>query len=159
MPNNTINTGVATNGEFTVSYQRNGYGGVIPVINGTPEPRLMFGYASESDRIACMKLIEDAVRATGGDIMAAQYYIMNAVEVAANEITPDEAVDVDGTEILISYADKAAYLGTEKIADLDDLDCELPNEAVKALLKDRAKLSLSERNAYYDEVDDEFYWD
>ena len=47
MPNNNeIRTGAQSNGEFTISYQQNGYGGVIPIIDGTPEPRLMFGYAS-----------------------------------------------------------------------------------------------------------------
>lgn len=145
--NNEINTGAKSNANFTIEYQRNGYGGCIPVIDGKSEPSLMFGYASETDKRACMKLIEDAIRATKGDIRAAQVYIMNAVSVAANEITPDEAVEVEGIEFLISYKDKKAYEGTMEIANLDDLACELPDEAIKALLVTRIQLELENRRA------------
>ena len=145
MPNNNeIRTGAQSNGEFTISYQQNGYGGVIPIIDGTPEPRLMFGYASENDKTACMELIEKALRATNGDVMQAQFYIMNAVTVAANEIKPDEVVEIESLEFLISYEEKAIYYGTERIADLSDLECELPNEAVKALLVERANRYIDE---------------
>lgn len=145
MPNNNeIRTGKQTNGEFTVSYQQNGYGGCTPIIDGKPEPSLTFGYVSESDKQACMKLLEEALRATGGDIWVTQRYIMNAVRVSAAEIKADEAVTIDDTEIIISYNAKKAYLGTEEIANLDDITCELPNEAIKAMLTDRARLRLEE---------------
>ena len=145
MPNNNeIRTGAQTTGEFTISYQQDGYGATIPIIDGTPEPRLMFGYVSESDKAACMELLEKAIRATNGDVMQAQFYIMNAVQVAANEIKPDEVVDVDGVEVLISYADKSAYILTEKVADIDDLECELPNEAIKAILVERTDLYIKD---------------
>lgn len=157
---NTINTGKKSNGNFTIEYQQNGYGGCIPVIDGNPEPSLMFGYASETDKQACMKLIEKAIKATQGDIRAAQVYIMNAVTVAANEITPDEAVEVEGIEFLISYKDKKAYEGTTEIANLDDLNCELPDEAIKALLITRIQLELENRKAEeyndYDDYDEDY---
>ena len=155
---NTINTGKKSNGEFTIEYQQNGYGGCIPVIDGNPEPSLMFGYASETDKQACMKLIEEAIKATQGDIRAAQVYIMNAVIVAANEITPDEAVEVEGIEFLISYKDKKVYEGTTEIANLDDLNCELPDEAIKALLITRIQLELENRKTEeYNDYDDYDY--
>jgi len=146
MANNEIRTGKKSNGEFAVTYQQNGYGGCTPVIDGKPEPSLTFGYVSESDKQACMKLLEEAIKATGGDIWKVQRYIMNAVRVSAAEIKADEAVTVDdyGTEIIISYQAKKAYQGTEEIANLDDITCELPNEAIKAMLTDRAKLRLEE---------------
>ena len=153
---NEINTGKKTNGQFTIEYQRSGRGGVIPVIDGTPQPSLMFGYVTESDKNACMQLIEDALRATGGDIGEVQRYIMNAVQVAAKDIKPDEAVDVDGTEVLISYVDRKAYEGTVEIANLDDMTCELPDEAVKAMLIDRVRLVLEAREAelqFYEDYD------
>lgn len=145
MPNNEIKTGKKTNGQFTVAYQQNGYGGCTPVIDGKPEPSLTFGYVSESDKEACMKLLEKAIQATGGDIWETQRYIMNAVKVSAAEIKADEAIEVNGTEILISYENHKAYLGTEEIANLEDINCALPPEATKALLTDRARIALEER--------------
>lgn len=153
---NEISTGRKTIGNYVIEYQRSGYGGCIPVIDGQPQPSLMFGYASESDRAACMKLIEDALRATGNDIAAIQHYIMTAVRTAANDIHPDEAVDVNGHEILISYAAKTAYLGTQEIANLADMTCELPAEAVKALLVSRAETALAARATRYETDDDEW---
>lgn len=150
----SINTGKKTVGDFTVEYQRNGYGGVIPVIDGVPQPSLMFGYASESDRNACMRLLEDAIRASGGSIPAIQQYIMTAVTTAANEIHPDEAVEIDDVEILLSYRDRKAYLGTAEIANLSDIPCELPYEAIKAMLTDRARIALSD----IDNDDEEEIW-
>ena len=152
---NEVNTGKKTNGEFTISYQQNGNGGCIPIIDGKPEPALMFGYVSESDKEGAMKVIEEAIRATNGNVFEALQYIMNAVSVAANEITPDEAVEIDGAEYLISYADRKAYAGTEEIANLDDLGCKLPDEAIKALLIDRIRIEMENREEeYYD--DDEY---
>ena len=165
MPNNEITTGRKTIGNYVIEYQRNGYGGCIPVIDGQPQPSLMFGYVSESDRAASMKLIEDALHSTRNNIPAIQQYIMAAVRTAANDIHPDEVVEIDGKEILISYTGKNAYLNGVEIANLADLDCDLPVEAIKALLVARATTALSQRNeitATYDDNDydaweDEYY--
>ena len=154
---NEINTGAMSNSNFTIEYQRNGYGGCIPVIDGKPEPALMFGYASETDKQACMNLIEKALRATKGNIRETMMYMMNAASVSANEITPDEVVEVEGEEFLISYKDKKAYEGITEIANLDDLNCELPNEAVKALLINRIQLELENRREEYYEDDYDDY--
>ena len=165
---NAINTGAMTNGEFTVSYQTNGNGGCIPVIDGTPCNALMFGYTSETDRKGGLKLIEQAIRATKGNVYEAKRYIMNAMMVAANDIKPDEAIDVDGVEILVVYTEGKAYIGTEEIANLDDLECSLPNEAVRELLKARAKNVIEERRQaesyqcndepWDDDEDEEYEW-
>ena len=141
-----ISTGKRTQGKFTVEYQQNGYGGCIPIIDGKPEPRLTFGYATESDKRACIKAIEEALKATNGSITDAVYYLMNAIQIAANDINPDEVVTVEGTEILISYANRKAYLNTEELANLEDLTCDnLPDEAVKALLTSRVETVLHRR--------------
>ena len=163
MPNE-INTGKKTNGQFVIDYQRNGYGGCTPIIDGKAEPSLMFGYVSENDKNACMKLLEDGLKATGGDIYATRQYIMNAVKVSANEIKPDEVVEVNGTEILISYATKKAYINADEVANINDIECELPDEAAKALLISRVETELERRRAeeqrcleydYYDEYDED----
>lgn len=138
MPTNEITTGRKTVGNFTIEYQQRGYGGCIPVIDGQPQPSLMFGYSSETDRVACMELLENALRAAGNNIPDVQRYILDAVQTAAKGIHPDEAIAVGGDEVLLSYANRKAYYHGEEIANLDDLTCELPQEAVKALLVERA---------------------
>ena len=159
--NNIIDTGIRTNGEFTVGYQRNGNGGCIPVINGKEEPSLIFGYCGDHDREACLNVIYEALMATGGNIPRTRMYLMNAMMTAAKEIKPDEAVMVDGNEILISYRQKKAYEGTTEIANLDDMtDCDLPGQAIKALLINRAQLVFSNREAErYDFEEDEDFED
>lgn len=160
MASNEITTGKQTNGQFTITYQQNGYGGCIPVIDGKPEQSLMFGYVTESDKRACMRLIEEAIVATGGDVWKAKTYIMNAVTMAANEVTPSETIDVDGTEIIIDYEKRKAYETTTEIANLDDIQCELPEEAIKALLVERVRNTIRERReavAYpWDDEEDDY---
>lgn len=152
MANNEIKTGKQTNGEFVVTYQTNGYGGVIPVIDGVPHQELLMGYVSDADREAGLNLIAEALKATGGSIPAAMRYMYNAALTAANDIKAEEAVTVDGVEILIDYEGRKAYLGTEEIADLEDMP-ELPREAVKAILIDRARNEITKRVAEFDEED------
>ena len=154
---NNITTGKMTNGEFTISYQKNGNGGCIPVIDGTPEPMFTFGYTSENDKEAGLRLIGEALKAANGNKYAAMNYMRNAITVAANEIKPDEVVKVNGNEILISYGVKKAYLGTEAIADLEDLgEVEMPNEAVKALLVSRTETEIERRRQVNIEIDLEY---
>ena len=172
MSDNIITTGKKTNGEFAITYQDNGYGGCIPVVDGVPHESLMFGYISESDKRACMNLISEAIQATNGNIYEAQRYMMNAVRVAAEGIKPNEVITVNGEEILISYEAKKAYIGTEEIANLDDLQCELPNEAIKVMLADRVRLAFEARETeariaeaeyrqtvYLRDIDDSYYED
>lgn len=154
MPNNEITTGRQTCGEFTITYQNNGCGGVIPVIDGVPQPSLTFGYVNENDRQACMALLEQAVRATGGNVPEIQRYLMNAITTAARGIHPDSVLVVDGIEYLISYAGKTAYRGTTPIADLSDIPCELPPDAIRALLIDRIRLAVQTNVGYEFEDDD-----
>lgn len=156
MPDNNIITGRKSIGNFTIEYQKNGYGAIIPLIDGTPQPSLMFGYVSEADLAAGMRLIENALRAAGNNIYDVKRYIMQAMQTAAHDIHPDECVDINGVEIIISYAVKTAYLGTNEIANLSDMTCELPDEAVKALLVSRteaAMIQYLEENDYEEEFD------
>lgn len=142
MSNNEIRTGRATKGEYVIQYQQNGNGGCIPVIDGKPEPSLMFGYTTEADKEACMKVIKDALIATGGDVTEAKYYIMNAVAVSANEITPNDVVEIEGNEYLIDYEKKKIYINEYEVDNLDDLTCELSKEAIKEILVSRVKRTL-----------------
>ena len=168
MPNtNTaiINTNenIKSNGEFSIEFQKNGNGGMIPIINGKPEPILMFGYVSESDKNACIRLIREAVISTNGDVYRAAEYIRNAVTIAANDIHPDEVVEVEGNEMLISYAEKRIYFGTKEIANLEDIgDTPMNNEVIKHLLKAKATIELQrleeQLDDFYDDEDDEDWY-
>lgn len=158
MPTDAIintNENLKTEGQFAIDFQQNN-GGMIPVINGKPEPILMFGYVSESDKQACIRLIREAVVATNGDVYKAADYIRNAVTIAANDIKPDEVVDVEGNEMLISYAARAIYLDTMEIANLDDMgDTPMDNEVIKALLKAKATIELQNLAYELDDFDDD----
>ena len=153
MATNEIRTGKATNGEFTVTYQRNGYGAVIPVIDGVQHPELMMGYVSESDCSAGLKLIEEALKATQGDVRAAMMYMYNAARTAANDIKADEAVVVNGAEIIIDYDNRKTYLGTEEIANMDDMMYDLPREAIRTILTERSVNNIDTLEEEYEEED------
>ena len=150
------NENIKTEGQFAIEFQQNGNGGCIPVINGKPEPMLMFGYVSESDKQACTNLVREAILATNGNVYQAQQYIMNAVNVAANGIKPDETIDVEGNEMLISFAEKKIYLGTTEIANLDDMgDVPMNDDVIRELLKARALVALTELANIIDDFDDD----
>lgn len=150
---NEIQTGVTTRGNFTIQYQQNGNGGVIPIIDGTPHPELLMGYASEADKQAGLELLAEALEATNGNIIAAMNYMYSAVRTAAEGIVPQKAVNVDGTEILINFEEAKAYEGIEVIANLDDMSLEnLSNDAIEALLVERTRAVLTEREREREEL-------
>lgn len=140
--NANISTGKATEGEFAISYQRDGYGALIPIIDGVPHKELMMGYVSERDAQAGIELLGKALKATNGDIPAAMRYMYTAASVAAADIKPTETVEIPelDAEFLIDYEKKAIYYYDDEKANLDDLDTtNWPNEAIKAMLITRAK--------------------
>lgn len=162
MANNTVeintNENIRTEGQFAIEFQQAGNGGCIPVINGEPEELLMFGYVSESDKQGCAEVIRKALLATDGNVYQALRYIRKGVYLAANDIKPDEAIDVDGTEMLVSYRDKKIYLSTTEMANLDDMaETEMSNEVIKALLVERAKNKIKE-DFIDDMMDDTDYY-
>lgn len=148
MPNTfDINTG-SNQTEFTIHFLANN-GAVIPVINGESCRQLMFGYTSEADKQAGMKLIRDAVAATNGDVRMATAYIYNAISAAANGVTPDVQIEVDGYSYMVSFADRKAYtLNGEEVANLDDITGDMCNDAIVALLTERIRA-----NTAYDDAE------
>jgi len=140
--NANVTTGKATEGEFAISYQRDGYGALVPIIDGVPHKELMMGYVSERDAQAGIELLGKALKATNGDIPAAMRYMYTAASVAAADIKPTETVEIPelDAEFLIDYEKKAIYYYDDEKANLDDLDTtNWPNEAIKAMLVTRAK--------------------
>lgn len=142
MPNNNleIRTGAQNINEYVVTYQRNGYGGIIPVIDGVAHPELLMGFVSEADRDAGLDALRDALMATNGNIPQAMMYMYEACRMAAEGVKADEvATTEDGEEIVIDYENRKAYIDGEEVANLDGIGCELPREAIKALLIDKCK--------------------
>lgn len=137
--NREITTNKRTESQFAVSYQRNGYGACIPTIDGVEHPELMFGYTSEADAQAALNLISEAITATNGDVHKAMQYMYAAARTSALEVKADEAVDVDGVDIVIDYTARKAYKNGEEVANLDAITCPLPNEAIKQLLVEKVK--------------------
>lgn len=148
--NREITTSKRTESQFAVSYQRNGYGACIPTIDGVEHPELMFGYTSEADAQAALNLISEALAATNGNIGEAMCYMYNAARTAALDIKADEAVDVDGVDIIINYQNRKAYKNGEEVADLDNITCSLPNEAIKQILIEKVREMINHRS-HYDE--------
>ena len=88
--------------------------------------------------------------------------------IAAAESEEDE---VDGIPVVINYPSQRIFMGVDRslvlLADLEDLDCDLPAEAVKALLVERSKTAIAEMKKaqeeeygpYYDEEYEDDYDD
>ena len=88
--------------------------------------------------------------------------------IAAAESEEDE---VDGIPVVINYPSQRIFMGVDRslvlLADLEDLDCDLPAEAVKALLIERCKTAITEMKKaqeeeygpYYDEEYEDDYDD
>ena len=109
------------------------------------------GYVSEKDKAACLKAIQTAI-----DTSENEYEAMRKLMTIANfgdkEISPDKEMEVCGVKVFISYKDKTAY-DTEgyEIADCKELECELPDEAVEAILLPRIEKALETEDDDYEE--------
>lgn len=154
--NREITTSKRTESQFAVSYQQNGYGGLIPTIDGIEHPELMMGYVSEADAEAGLKLLEEALKATNGNIPQAMRYMYNACKTSAKEIKADEAVTIDGVDVVIDYAARKAYKDGEEVANLDSVPstCPLPTEAIKSLLIEKVKEMIDHYEYDLDEDED-----
>lgn len=111
------------------------------VINGQNVGIL--GFASEKDRQNAIKAIQAALDASDGDIYETMHKLQTIATIEEKEIKPDEMLEIDGVEVIISYAAKAAYTTDgEEIVNCTDLP-DMPNEAIKEVLKARVQLELN----------------
>ena len=103
----------------------------------------ILGSVSKADREAALKALNAAYVASNGDIYEMMQKLSTIATIEENGIEPDEVVEVDGVEIILSYANATAYtMDGEEIANCADLPA-IPNEAVKALLIERVKNALN----------------
>ena len=101
------------------------------------------GYVSEADKEACLKAIQSAIDGSENMYDAMAKLMANANLTDAN-IEPDEEIMIGELPMVISYRDKAIYdLNGEEFVNCRELTSELPNEACKTILLQRAEIALN----------------
>lgn len=111
------------------------------------------GFANLRDREAGIAVIQRIVDNSNKSGMALVFEVMNQVnfEASMNEkqIEPDEQVEVEGEQCVISYKAHAIYdLNGEELANVNDMfDDELSKVAMKEILKLRAQAKIYGLNA------------
>ena len=97
----------------------------------------ILGSVSEKDKQNAIKAIQTALNASNGNIYEMMTKLSTIATIEEKEIISDEMIEVDGEDVIISYASKAAYdLNGNEIVDCRDLP-DIPNEAIKAVLEAR----------------------
>jgi hypothetical protein len=145
--NTTNNTKNAV--EISTELAKNGTKIEYIVINGQKVGIL--GSANANDRSKAIKAIQTALDASNGDVYEMMAKLQTIATIEEHEIAADEMIDINGVDIIVSYASKAAYTtdGAELVncTDLPDM----PNEAIKAVLVARAQVALADRAS--DDID------
>ena len=99
----------------------------------------ILGSVSERDRNAALKVLNDTYAASNGDIVEMMQKLTTIATIEEKEIEADEMIEVNGEEVIISYANAAAYtIDGEEIVNCSDLP-SMPDEAIKAVLVARIK--------------------
>lgn len=100
------------------------------------------GYMSEKDKQACLKAIQTAIDGSENEYEAMMKLITIA-NLNDKEVTPDKEITINNTKVLISYEARAACdCDGNEIANCRELTCELPCEAIDAILLPRIKDAL-----------------
>lgn len=104
----------------------------------------MLGTTGAKDREKALKAIQTALDASNGDIYEMMTKLTTIATIEEKDIKADEMVNIDGVDVIISYAAKTAYtIDGEEIADCTDLP-DMPNEAIKAVLIARVQVALND---------------
>lgn len=99
------------------------------------------GYVSEKDKQACLKAVQAAVDGSE-NLYEAMMKLMANANLTDAGIEPDEEIMVGDIPMVISYRDKAIYdLDGEEFVNCRELECNLPNEACKTILMQKAALT------------------
>ena len=102
----------------------------------------ILGSVSERDRNAALKVLNDTYLASNGDIVEMMQKLATIANIEEKEIDPDEMVEVNGVEAIISYKNAAAYtIDGEEIVNCTDLP-SMPVEAIKAVLVARMEATM-----------------
>lgn len=102
------------------------------------------GYVSEKDKWACLKAIQTAID-TSNNEYEAMMKLISIANFGDKNITPNKEIEINGIKVFISYEDKAAYdMEGNEIVNCKELECELPDEAVEAILMPRIEKAMDE---------------
>ena len=103
----------------------------------------IMGSVSEADRAAALKALQAAYVASNGDIMEMMQKLSSIATIEEKAIEPDEVVEVNGVEVMLSYTNRKTYtMDGEELANCDDL-LDMPKEATKAVLIARTETALN----------------
>lgn len=129
--------------EIRTELKENGIKVEYIVVNG--QKLGVLGSTGEKDKQAAIKTIRTALDASNGNIYEMMQKLSTIATIEEKEIQPDEMIEIDGEEIIISYESKTAYtIDGEEIADCTDLP-DMPAEAIKAVLVARIEAKIAER--------------
>ena len=99
----------------------------------------ILGSVNEADRAAAIDAINKAYIASGGNIIKMIVNLSTIANIEERNIDPNEMIEVEGKDIIISYSNAKAYtMSGDMIANCDDLP-DMPKEAIKAVLIERVK--------------------
>ena len=134
---NITTTNTAKNAvEIRAELQKNGTKIEYIVVNG--QKLGILGSVSEKDRENAIKAIQKALDSSDGNIYEMMAKLQTIATIEEHEIEPDEMIEINGKNVIISYASKAVYdMNGEEIVNCRDLS-DMPNEAIKAVLEARA---------------------
>lgn len=139
----TVNTTNNTKNAVEIRAELKANGTTIEYIVVNGQKLGILGAANEKDRANAMKAIQTALDSSNGDIYEMMAKLSTIATIEEKEIKPDEMVEINGEEIIISYEAKTAYtIDGEEIANCTDLP-DMPNEAIKAVLVARAETALN----------------
>lgn len=111
------------------------------VVNG--QKLGILGSTSEKDKLNAINAIQTALDASNGNIYEMMDKLSTIATIEEKEIQPDEMVEINGREIIISYEAKTAYtIDGEEIVNCTDLH-GMPKDAIKAVLVARVETALN----------------
>ena len=187
--NEMINTGININTELPISKntiellrmaEEAGIEFDNISMNGSPMGIAMSGDGPREAGIRFMQAVANNVTDPRKAVSDFQNVLLLGAAMKEEGITAAESEEdeIDGVPIVINYTAQRVFVGINRrlvaVADLEDLDAELPEVAVKALLVERAKARIKEMQEeavraleeaydeydpeedYYDEYDDDY---
>ena len=97
----------------------------------------IMGSVNKADREKAIKVLNNAYAASNGNIMEMMEKLSTIATIEEKEIEPDEMVEVNGEQIMLSYKHRKAYdMDGNELTNCDDMP-DMPKEAVRALLMAR----------------------
>lgn len=142
-------------------------------MNGSPMGIAMSGDGPREAGIRFMQAVANNVTDPRKAVTDFQNVLLLGAAMKEEGITAAESEEdeVEGVPVVINYPSQRIFMGVDRslvlLADLEDLDCDLPAEAVKALLVERSKNAIAEMKKaqeeeygpYYDEEYEDDYDD